>query len=492
MPADRVPRLASVPRKQKNQHKPVPPEEDLKPVIEYYWHLGLNDKKVAEHALDHFDCTKFGLSNTTMKRLRRKWGFASTRQQRNTFETIAPFVQEIRSRFPTMGARSMVSALRQDYGLRVPERLLQDFLKLSEPEAVEARKRYKFIRRTYYTAGVNDVLVFDQHDKWKKYGLFLHAGLDPFPGRGWWLKIWWTNRNPKLIVSYYLEAARRIGGITLTTQSDRGKENNGIANCHTCIRHELDPSLAGTLQHKWKYNTHNIKSEAFWSQLRRQWVPGFEEILDHGVNEGFYDINEPVERLLFRWLAIPWLQAELDSFLARYNSTPRRADRRKILPSAIPDLVCAKPHLYGTRDFKVIVPSEVFDRAEERWAPPDDPVFHLVPPSFQSRVQDVYSSLGNPRVSSVTFWTIYNEVLHMLRQLPEDPALAPDLTVEASAFEVEVPILPGLQNLRNGDAVVGDGAQSDVTDDEAEVEDSLVLDADVLGVDLRLYADFSD
>ena len=48
-------------------------------------------------------------------------GLKGTRQQNATFDTIAPFVQEIRDRFPTMGARQMVTTLRQDYSLKVPE-----------------------------------------------------------------------------------------------------------------------------------------------------------------------------------------------------------------------------------------------------------------------------------------------------------------------------------------------------------------------------------
>ena len=57
-------------------------------------------------------------------------------------------------------------------------------------------------------------------------------------------------------------------------------------------------------------------------------------------------------RLIFRWLAIPWLQAELDAWMRRYNSSPRRADKHKILPHGIPDIIHMKPHLYGSKDFK--------------------------------------------------------------------------------------------------------------------------------------------
>jgi hypothetical protein len=36
-------------------------DEELLPVVSYYWGLGLNDKKIVEHMLDHFDQSLYGL-----------------------------------------------------------------------------------------------------------------------------------------------------------------------------------------------------------------------------------------------------------------------------------------------------------------------------------------------------------------------------------------------------------------------------------------------
>ena len=80
------------------------------------------------------------------------------------------------------------------------------------------------------------------------------------------------------------------------TMSDRGRENNGIANLHTTIRHQLDASLRNTLQHRWCINKMNIKAEAAWSQVRSQWTPGFEDLLDIGVNDGLYSPSDPLEK----------------------------------------------------------------------------------------------------------------------------------------------------------------------------------------------------
>jgi len=53
--------------------------------------------------------------------------------------------------------------------------------------------------------------AIDQHDKWKRFGLALHTGIDPFAGEILWMKVWWTNSNPKLITSYYLDFVELTG-----------------------------------------------------------------------------------------------------------------------------------------------------------------------------------------------------------------------------------------------------------------------------------------
>ena len=33
-----------------------------------------------------------------------------------------------------------------------------------------------------------------------------------------------------------------------------------------------------------------------WSQLRRQFTPGFENLLDYGLNNGLYNPDDPLEK----------------------------------------------------------------------------------------------------------------------------------------------------------------------------------------------------
>ncbi|KAM6490176.1 hypothetical protein JOM56_014368, partial [Amanita muscaria] len=456
--------------RRRNQYHPLPPQKELDRWIRYYWNLGFTDPKIADHTMDHFDREKYGCSAKSVQRRRKDLGLKGTIQQAASFDTLEEIYKILRTRFPGMGARRMVTTIRKDYLIKVSEDLVNRFLRDKEPDAVEARKSGRFKRRRFWSAGVMEYWSIDQHDKWGRFGLWLHLGIDPFSGRIAWLKIWWCNRNPRLLINYYLDAGRHVGGIPLITMSDRGRENNGIANLHTTIRHQLDPSLRNTLQHRWCVNKMNIKAEAAWSQFRSQWTPGFEDLLDIGVNDGLYSLSDPLENLVFRWLAVPWLQAEIDKWVQTFNTSPRRANKNKILPQGIPDLIHNKPERYKSHNFQLIITPEMFDNFQREWAPLDDAVFQLTPAPFHAQADTHYTSLGRPAVSRGTFWSVYTSLLGCFRSGPEDASLRDAFRLANLGADDEMNLIAGLEELRNIDQVIGDVGV--IGEDEAEFTDS--------------------
>ena len=58
-------------------------------------------------------------------------------------------------------------------------------------------------------------------------------------------------------------------------------------------------------------------------------------------------------RLVFRWLAIPWLQKAADSYVYDHNTSRRRANRHKALPNEVPDVMFENPEVVNALDFKV-------------------------------------------------------------------------------------------------------------------------------------------
>ena len=93
--------------------------------------------------------------------------------------------------------------------------IIQRYLKAVEPDQVAQRKANRLVRCTFYAVGVNHFWAMDQHDKWKRFGLFWHGCVDGFTGKILWLVVWWTNSNPRFVCVQYLDAVRGIGGTFL-------------------------------------------------------------------------------------------------------------------------------------------------------------------------------------------------------------------------------------------------------------------------------------
>lgn len=142
-----------------------------------------------------------------------------------------------------------------------------------------------------------------------------------------------------------------------------------MAYAHTYIYHALDPTLSGSIQHNWKCGHLNIKPEQMWARLWWTGINGFEELLNKGIQQQWYNIvniadrygfwhprsvqSSQSDRLVFRWLAIPWLQQEANSYVYNHNTSRRRASCHKILPNSIPDAMFENPELVDARNFKV-------------------------------------------------------------------------------------------------------------------------------------------
>ncbi|KAG1782583.1 hypothetical protein EV702DRAFT_1065370 [Suillus placidus] len=338
-----------------NQYKPTPPLDELAPHILRYWKTRLNDKEIVQALQKHFDTECYGIGLTKFRQIRVDMGLERSRRQGHTIETIHEAVAELRKMYPHAGTQEMISLLFHEKSMSVARLVMMSYFAAYEPELVRQRKARKLKRKRFWAAGVNDLFAVDQHDKWLRFGLGLHTGIEPFSGRIMWIQVWHSNRNPQLILNYYLDTIAELGHMPLITQSDLGTENYGIANAQTLLRQRYDPTLQGTLQHRWMHTKKNVMPEITWSQLWRRFTPGFENLLDEGVIEGWYDSGDTLQMMVFRWVFIPWLQRELDAYRDRVNNSAKRRDRNKVLPHGVPNLIYNSPEDFGSLDFKVFI-----------------------------------------------------------------------------------------------------------------------------------------
>lgn len=113
---------------------------------------------------------------------------------------------------------------------------------------------------------------------------------------------------------------------------------------------------------------------------------------------------------------------------------------------------------------------------QQEWAPLDDPVFQLTPTSFHNQANDHYTSLGRPAVSRGTFWDVYNLLLARFRQAHVDATIEEQFHLANLGADQDMELLPGLQEMRIGGEVVGDGValpedclEADFTEDEEAI-----------------------
>jgi len=88
---------------------------------------------------------------------------------------------------------------------------MREYFLTYEPELLRQRKVNHLKHCHFWMARVNDIWAIDQHDKWLCFGLALHTGIEPFSGHILWTKVWQSNHNPQLILSYYLESVEFFG-----------------------------------------------------------------------------------------------------------------------------------------------------------------------------------------------------------------------------------------------------------------------------------------
>ncbi|KAI6011252.1 hypothetical protein BKA83DRAFT_4502818 [Pisolithus microcarpus] len=425
-----------------NQYKPTSPLDQIEPHIRRLWKARLTDKEIIAEVRKHIDMSVYGISLTKFLEIRKQLGLLRTRQQGHTCESIQEVMVEMQNMYPDAGVREMIGLLFHEQGMAVSRSVMRDYCITYEPHLLKQCKVNRLQRRCFWAAGVNDIWAVDQHDKWLCFGLVLHTGIEPFSGCILWMKVWHSNHNPQLILSYYLGTIKEFGYIPMITQSDPGTENFGIANAQTLLRQMHDPMLEGYVQHRWMHTKKNIMPEIAWSQLRRRFSPGFESLLNTGVDAGWYDPDNMLQLMVFRWVFIPWLQVELNNYQDRINNSRKRRDKRKV----------TMEH-WITR--QVMVSPAAIEQVQQLYIVPNHAVFDLIPPSLNVYMEACYLQLGRPSVTRASVWTIYRAILDMMRQCENVPAILSTTEDHVSVDVEEFDLLPGLRNLHETEGYMG-------------------------------------
>jgi hypothetical protein len=85
---------------------------------------------------------------------------------------------------------------------------------------------------------------------------------------------------------------------------------------------------------------------------------------------------------------------------------------------------------------------------EALYAPPDHPVFELVPPGFHEHVSNAYSEIGQPKVNVDTFWEVYLSLRRQLceRRHEQVAEILSSYQLNLEEDPGDVPLLPDMRN----------------------------------------------
>ncbi|KAG1906488.1 uncharacterized protein F5891DRAFT_1181899 [Suillus fuscotomentosus] len=163
-----------------NQNKPSPPLEVISLHIFRLWKTRQTNKQIVQNLWNHYDTSRYGLGLMKFVQIRVGMGLLRTQQQSHTIESIRDAMIDLQEIYPNAGAREMVSFLFH-------ENVVMAYFAKYEVDLVRQRKACRLRRKRFWAAGVNDLFAVDQHDKWLRFGLALHTGIEPFSGHIMWM-----------------------------------------------------------------------------------------------------------------------------------------------------------------------------------------------------------------------------------------------------------------------------------------------------------------
>lgn len=119
----------------------------------------------------------------------------------------------------------------------------------------------------------------DGYDKLKPFGFCIHGAIDGFSRWIVWLEVASSNNDPRIVVQYFLDYIRQLGGMARILHGDRGSENGNLVTTQHFFRRSMDDNFAGDKSFIYGKSTSNQRIEAWWGQLRQEraewWITFF-------------------------------------------------------------------------------------------------------------------------------------------------------------------------------------------------------------------------
>lgn len=146
----------------------------------------------------------------------------------------------------------------------------------------------------YAVKGPNHLWHIDGNDKLKPHGFCISGCIDGFSSKLMWIKVELTNKNPRLIGTFFFAAIKHFNPVPRVVRLDRGTENVHIANVQRLLHSGHSDGLVPA-DVMFGASTHNQRIKMFWSYLQRvllnDYMNLFKDYSDLGMIGSSNDIH---------------------------------------------------------------------------------------------------------------------------------------------------------------------------------------------------------
>ncbi|XDV44873.1 hypothetical protein PO909_013091 [Leuciscus waleckii] len=146
---------------------------------------------------------------------------------------VASFIsEEITGSGQMIGYRMMhLKCIQKGFTVKRETVWLQ--LSVLDPYGVAYRRARRLRRRRYHNLGPNIMWHIDSYDKLKTYSLCINGCVDGFSRNVMWLKVYFTNNEPKVIATYFIETVKNRDGCPRRIHADRALKTLLWSRCRS-------------------------------------------------------------------------------------------------------------------------------------------------------------------------------------------------------------------------------------------------------------------
>ncbi|KAJ7801551.1 hypothetical protein B0H14DRAFT_2615151 [Mycena olivaceomarginata] len=221
-----------------------------------------------------------------------------------------------------------------------------------------------------------------------------------------WLVVLPNSRLSNTVGHIFLDMVLAFGAISVQVTFDGGSELGWLAAFQTTLREIFAPELS---LEEWKpvvavQSSSNIPIESTWSYDRKFNGRSIREVLEEGR------IHLTPGDVVHTYIG-------LDEFVDYFNNKRTRKQQNRILPSGVaPNVVFDIPSDYGLENLAIPVMQEAIDELRALIDTPREDTLCWVSEDFAVVANEIYTSLGSPKLEVLSGWAIFNVMAPLVCQ----------------------------------------------------------------------------